>query len=372
MSGNVLKKFLSGLPRKKTPEAILLKPLKLMVTLWPSFPHFAKFAKDNRLIGIRLNSAMIDNPELEKALGLISNFGPTVPLYFDAKARQPRVKWVDESNTNNLDLRLNHPISVKTPVRVLFKAGADSAILDHLEEGGQRLIFRSGPAYMVKPGESIHILRPDFKINGQLFTDEEKAKLEKTRAFGFKKYFLSYVECQRDIDEFQELIGKDALIMLKIENQRGLNFVASDFKKSDNLILVAARGDLYIELEWPHHILRALELIIQKDPEACVASRMFLSVVNDMKNKKIIEAVKLARSNAFKEVDSEKTVEKVLLSLINRDIPSCADFCEVAWLYGLGYRNMMLCDELCLDEKLLDQAVGAFDAFRHDRERVNI
>lgn len=369
-----LLRFLAGLPRKKTPEAILLKRLKLMVTLWPSFPHFAKFARDKRLIGIRLNSAMINNPELEKELESLKTFGPTVPLYFDAKGRQPRVKWVDKENTDNLDLRLNHQVSVRTPVKVLFKAGADSAVLDHLEEDGQRLVFRGGPAYVVNPGESIHILNPSFRVltPNSLFTDEEKAKLEKVRKAGFKKYFLSYVECQKDIDEFRELVGKDVLIMLKIENQDGIRFVANEFKKSDNLILVAARGDLYIELEWAHHMLKALELIIKKDPEACVASRIMLSVVNDMKNKKIYNAIKIVRSDDFKTADHDRAVEKTLLSLINRDTPSCADFCELAWLYSLGYRNMMLCDELCLREDLLDLAVSAFDAFREDREEISV
>lgn len=339
-----------------------------MVTLWPSFPHFAKFANDERLVGIRLNSAMINNPELEKELSALAHFGPTVPLWFDAKGRQARVKWVNISNTDNLELRLNHPISVETPVRVLFKAGADSAVLERLEDDGERLIFRGGPAYMVYPGESLHILHPSFKIGGSLFTDEEKAKLEKVRSAGFKNYFLSYVECQRDIDEFRELVGRDTVLMLKIESRRGLDFVANSFKKSDDLVLVAARGDLYIELEWPHYMLRALELIIRKDPDACVASRILLSTVNEFRNKKVIEAIKLVRSDAFREADPGKSVETTLLSLINRDIPSCADFCELAWLYDLGYRNMMLCDELCLRQELLEIAIGAFDAFRNERE----
>ena len=357
-----------GSNKTATAHVLPKKPLKLMVTLWPSFPHFAKFANDPRLIGIRLNSAMIDNPELEKELKSLESFGPTVPLWFDAKGRQARVKWVDETNTDYLDLKLNHPISVKTPVRVLFKAGADSATLERLEEDGQRLVFRGGPAYAVKAGESIHIFDPTFKIGGTLFTDEEKNKIEKVRAAGFKNYFLSYVEKQNDIDEFLELVGRDSQIMLKIENPRGLNFVANNFGKKENLTLVAARGDLYIELAWPHDITRALELIISKDPEACVASRLFLSVVNDLKNKKVIEAIKLVRSPAFRGADPDRTVEKTLLTLINNDIPSCADFCEAAWLYSLGYRNMMLCDELCLYENLLDQAIGAFDAFKNERE----
>jgi hypothetical protein len=138
------------------------------------------------------------------------------------------------------------------------------------------------------------------------------------------------------------------------------------------LFLVAARGDLYIELEWPHQILKALELIIRKDPEACVASRILLSVVNDARNKKVVEAIKLVRSGALKDIDPGRTVETTLLSLINRDIPSCADFCELAWLHDLGYRSMMLCDELCLREDLLDTAISAFDAFRDDYAKTKI
>ncbi len=371
---SILERLFPGLPIKKREAAFLAKPLQLMVTLWPSFPHFLKFAKDKRISGIRLNSAMISNPELEKELGEIKRLGSIVPLYFDAKGRQPRVTWVDMENKNNLDIRLNHPISVKTPVRVLFKAGADSAILERLEEDGRRLIFRGGPAYMVSPGESLHILHPSFNIGGQLFTDIEKEKIEKVRKAGFSKYFLSYVECQRDIDEFRELVGKDPLVMLKIENQKGLNFVANNFKKADNLILVAARGDLFIELDWPHYILSALKLIIEKDPEACVGSRILLSAVNEQKNQKVIEAIKLVRSGSLKDingsdVDPNHLVHKTLLSMINRDIPSCADLCELAWLYDIGYRNMMLCDELCLREDLLDIAIGAFEAFRGDREK---
>ncbi len=281
---------------------------------------------------------------------------------------------MDTENKNNLDLRLNHPISVKTPAKVLFKAGADNALLENIEENGQRLIFRGGPAYMVRPGESIHILHPSFKINtnGSLFTDQEKVKIEKVHRFGFKNYFLSYVEQQRDIEEFQELVGKDSLLMLKIENQRGLDFVANNFVKSDNLVLVAARGDMYIELAWPHQILDALKLIIEKDSEACVGSRIMLSVVNEIRNRKVADAIKLVRSMDLKETDPSRTIETTLLSLINRDIPSCADFCELAWLYNIGYRNMMLCDELCLREDLLDIAIGAFDAFRKNIEKAKV
>ena len=353
---------------KTAPEAFSFKKLKLMVTLWPSFEHFYKFAFDDRLSGIRLNSAMINNPELDKALEDIKKYEPTVPLYFDAKARQPRVSWVDNTGKDHLEMRLNHPISAKTPTTVLFKAGADSAELLRLEEEGKKLIFKSGPDFRVYPGESIHLLDNSFQILGPLFTDAEKEKLVKVRRAGFKNYFLSYVEQQKDIDEFRELVGNDSKIMLKIESKKGMNFVANEFKKSDTLVLVAARGDLFIELDRKHQIIKALELIIKKDSDACVASRLMLSVVSKHRNRKIYDAIKLLRSNDFKTMDPERKIEGTLMSLISHDYPSASDFSEVAWFYSLGYRNMMLCDELCLYDYLLDTAVGSFDAFREDRE----
>src|SRR5271168_1558927 len=97
---------------------------ELLVTLWPSFPHFKRFAYDTRIDGIRLNSAMMGNPELDKELELIEQMPGTCPLFFDIKGRQLRVTEVIP-NQKYLDIRLNHPIEVKTPGVVLFKAGAD-------------------------------------------------------------------------------------------------------------------------------------------------------------------------------------------------------------------------------------------------------
>jgi pyruvate kinase len=302
--------------------------VELLSTLWPSFPHYERFVQDSRLSGIRLNSAMMSNPELDNELKVIEKQKgiQKVPLYFDVKARQPRVIEVIP-NDDHLDLRLNHAIVVRTPSVVIFKGGVDSAVLDHLEEGGQRLVFRGGPHYKVKAGESLYLRDHSLRILGDLFTPEEKLKIEKCRNAGFKQWFLSYVEEENDVDQFLELAGKDSEVWLKIESMRGLSYVESTFKKRDNLVLVAARGDLYVEIDKPHHIAQALRLIIGKDPQACVASR-------------------------------------ILLSVVESPVPSCADFLELQWLYDVGYRRMMLCDELCLRGELLGTAVSAFGAFR--------
>jgi len=301
---------------------------ELSVTLWPSFPHFKRFAYDPRVTGIRLNSAMMSNPELDKELELVKQMPETNPLFFDIKGRQLRVTEVIP-NKDHLDLRLNHPIECWKEVVVLFKAGADYAVLDHLEEGGQRLVFKGGPHYKVKEGESLHIRDRSLKVKGDLFTPQERIKIEKVKAAGFTRYFLSYVEEQADVDQFLELVGKDSEVWLKIENVAGMRYAVDCFRKKDNLTLVAARGDLFVELEKPHHMIDALRALIDADPMACVGSR-------------------------------------ILLSVIESPVPSCADLCEIAWLHDIGYRRMMLCDELCLKENLLASAVGVFDAVKKD------
>ncbi len=300
--------------------------VNLSVTLWPSFPHFPRFAHDPRISSIRLNSAMMSTTELDEELEKIKRMKLEMPLYYDIKGRQLRITEY-LPNADYLDIRLNHPISVDTPTPVLFKAGADVALLREVSEDGRRLKFFGGPHYEVKEGESLHIRDTSLQVFGNQFTPIELEKIEKVKAAGFTRWFLSYVQNQKDVDEFRKLVGDDAIVNLKIEDKRGLEYVRKEFVKTPNTVLVAARGDMYVELDKPHEILEATKLLIDKDPEAVVGSRILLSVITDA-------------------------------------VPSCADFCELAWLADIGYKNMMLCDELCLKEPLLSRAVNVFQAFR--------
>ncbi len=301
------------------------KDLEFLVTLWPTFPHFERFARDKRLSGIRLNSAMVKGDELTDELERAKASDSPVPLYFDIKGRQLRVRDVS-ANPDHLELELNHPIRVKTPSVVLFKAGVDPALLTEVKDG-THLIFDGGPKYAVYEGESLHIRDPSLQVGGPVFLDYEIEKIKKARQYGFDRFFLSYVEAQRDIDQFREYVG-DSEIIAKIESKKGLEYVAREYQSQENLSLMAARGDLYIELNKPHDIMAALKLIVKKDPCASIGSRL-------------------------------------LLSLTNNHMPECADFLEMAWLYDIGYRKMMLCDGLCLKEEPLARAVNAFEAFRN-------
>jgi pyruvate kinase len=276
------------------------------------------------IAGIRMNTAMVDIDSLDNEFQLATKIPNSVPLWFDIKGRQLRVTDVFEY-PDHLELEINHPIMVDIPTPVLFKAGSDHCLLKQLK-GNRRLIFEGGPNFRVRVGESLHIRDNSLQVYGSTFTDFEKKKIIKALRAGIRKYYLSYVECQKDVDEFRELVGKEAEVILKIESKKGLEYTRK-FKKKDNLTLMAARGDLYVEVDKPHDIIAGLKTIIEADPEAMVGSRIFLSVVKD-------------------------------------EVPECCDFLELAWLYEHGYRKFLLCDEICLKENLILAAVGAFEAFK--------
>lgn len=310
-------------------ETKYLKRANLNVTLWPAFPHFERFCADERIQGIRLNSAMMDASEIDQDFEMAISKAE-VPLWFDIKAMQLRiVDVVKGMDHDHLEIRLNRPIHCKTPTPVWFKAGEDCALLDHIEEDGRLLIFDGGPSFEVRVGESIHVRNPELEVGGPIITDSEIEKLHRVIDMGFSRFYLSYVYHQSHVDALRDIVGPDADVILKIENKWGLHWVQNDFERTPHTNLCAARGDLFVEIDRPHEIMSASRAIIDADPDAVVGSRMLLSCIHD-------------------------------------EVPSCADLNELAWLHDTGFQNFLLCDELCLEEELLARAINVFQAFRNE------
>jgi len=299
--------------------------LQLFVTLSPSMPHFLRFSRDERIAGIRINSAMMYADEVEGEMKIVQAVREwSRPLFFDVKARQLRITKVNPV-ADHLEVRINHPIEVETPTPVLFKAGEDSALLvDVLDK--DYLVFRKGPYYNVKEGESIHIRHPSLKILGGTFPEYELEKIDRVKPF-FNRWVISYVEGWDDVQALRDIIGPEPALGLKIENKRGLDFVANQWKSCENTFLIGAQGDLYVECDKPHEMLGAVRMIAKKDPTAWIGSRM-------------------------------------LLSCVEQEVPSAADFAQLAWLYDQGYRKFLLCDDLCIQGDRLNRALNVFEAFR--------
>jgi hypothetical protein len=102
-----------------------------------------------------------------------------------------------------------------------------------------------------------------------------------------------------------------------------LNFVKRHGSKYGHLI--AARGDLYVEVPRPHQIAPALKTIIKADTEAVVASRIFDS-------------------------------------LAWQTVPVSADITDVAFLLEIGYREFMLGDQVCMKRDSVMEALNLLEA----------
>ncbi|MBK6314735.1 MAG: hypothetical protein IPF53_10590 [Blastocatellia bacterium] len=275
--------------------------VRAIVTVPPYAAFVEEVARHPIVGGLRLNTVMPIKGPLEDVLERLSSLGQ--PLWVDLKGRQLRV--VEAAVPPFTSVRLSHRISVKTPADAFFSDGREYARI--VEVDGDRLILDESPHRVVGPGESVNVIADDLEIEGTL-TATDRAYLAAMRALGLKDVMLSFVERPEDITEVHELLP-DANLVLKIESLRGLDYVREHGHARGRLM--AARGDLYVEVLQPHRIVGAMRDIIGADPDAIVASRVLASLAVDA-------------------------------------VPSCSDISDVAFCLSLGYRTFMLGDEVCL------------------------
>jgi pyruvate kinase len=292
-----------------------------IVTMPPYAPYIDEVLKHPIVSGIRLNTVM-PVKKSDTLSDLVSRLHDMSErrgkrLYIDLKCRQLRVKTYGVPPFTEIEL--THNISVNTPTKAYFHDGRESATV--LSAEGNRLIMLEGPKSVVGPGESINILDPSLIVDGY-FTEKDEGYIAAGLKAGCHRYMLSFVEQQEDIDLLREK-DHDARPIAKIESQKGLEFVrrAYDWKAR----LMAARGDLYVELQKPHEIITAEEDILRKDKHAIVASRIFPSLSDSLE-------------------------------------PSCEDINGVDNLLRMGYRTLMLGDDICQERDSCISALNLLEA----------
>jgi len=289
--------------------------ISVIVTVPPYADFLAEVAAHPLVSGFRLNTVMPLRESLLEVLSRLQKFGQ--PLWVDLKGRQLRV--VGAAIPPYTEIKLSHRIRVETPVDAYFSDGNERVRVAAVD--GDRLILADGPRRLVGPGESVNIVHPSLRIEGML-TETDVAYLAAMRELGMNKVMLSYVESEEDISEIKKYLP-DADVLPKIETQHGLEFAKKHGAKLGHLI--AARGDLYVEVLRPHKIAGAVKTIIAADPQAIVASRIFDSL-------------------AFQPV------------------PISADIGDVAYLLEIGYRRFMLGDQICLRRDTVLEALNLLEA----------
>ncbi len=304
-------------------------PISAIVTVPPYADFLADVASHPIVSGFRLNTVMplreSQREVLQRLCRIFSARGggsnmesrlSNVPVWVDLKGRQLRV--VGAAIPPYTEVKLSHPIKVETPVDAYFSDGNERVKVAGVD--GDRLILADGPRRLIGPGESVNIIHPSLKIEGTL-TDTDKAYLAAMKELGMTKVMLSYVESLEDVDEVKTLLP-NAEVILKIETQRGLDFAKKHGSKHGRLM--AARGDLYVEVLRPHKVACAVKAIINADKDAIVASR-------------------------------------ILDSLAYQPVPVSADIGDVAFLLEIGYRTFMLGDQVCLQRDTVLEALNLLE-----------
>lgn len=285
--------------------------ISVIVTIPPYASFIDEVAAHPPVSGLRLNTVMPLKESPRDALERLAKFNK--PLWVDLKGRQLRV--AEPALPPFTEIKLSHAIKVHTPVDAYFSDGNERVRVAAVD--GHRLIMEDGPRRMVGPGESVNIIHPSLQIEGTL-TETDRAYLAAMKELGLTKVMLSYVESAGDVDEAKNLLP-NAEVVCKIETQKGLDFARKE--KSRHGKLMAARGDLYVEVLQPHKIIPALKTIIQADANAIVASR-------------------------------------ILDSLAWTPVPVSADISDVAFLMEIGYRTFMLGDQVCMKRDSVIEALN--------------
>jgi pyruvate kinase len=300
--------------------------LKVIVTIPPHAPYIREVARHPMVAGFRLNTVMPVQGSLDDVLSNLRDAlaeAGKEELWIDLKGRQLRVEgyWTPPFT----EIRVSHPLQVNTPTTAYLNDGKERVTVVGVE--GNRLLMLEGPRRVVGPGESINIPDDSLHIEGYL-TEGDKAYIDAASRVGVNRFMCSFVEGLEDLESVKTRAG-DVILAAKIESSRGLQWV--EHYPIENIQLMAARGDLYVELPRPHQIIEAMELIIGRDPGAIAASRL-------------------------------------LTSMAYHPEPSCADISDVDNLLRMGYRTLMLGDDVCLRR---DSLMGALNLLQLLADRLS-
>lgn len=293
----------------------------LIITQGPYSSFAARWAGVPGFRGLRLNTVMpVPRECREERLRYLRRACGGHPLWVDLKARQLRVKEL--ANAPYTAVVVSRRVSCAVPTTVYFDNGGTAARLSAID--GDRLILEGPPCRLIGPGESVNI--PDDSLtflDGDVLTPEDREWIDACRAAEVHHYMLSFTESEEDISRVRDA-DPEAVVMAKIESRKGLANLESIVEAAD--LVLAARGDLYVEVTPPHEVDGAVR--------------------------------RIARTAGCKAVVGSRILE----GLAAATVPALADLADLHRLRDLGVREILLGDDLCFDEELLARAIRIVQA----------
>jgi hypothetical protein len=300
-----------------------------LIATFPLYPKYRLDVVSHPLVSaLRFNTVTPRDTSVQATVDGLLGAAGSKPLWLDLKARQLRITqfaYLPESFVT-----INHKISVRTPCTVHFKDCATE--LEAVVDGNKLLLTR--PERIVGQGEPVNILDESLVVEGFL-TDQDLEYIEAFTRRDQHRYMLSFVQSSRDCELLWQL-DPQAEIIAKIEDRRGLRFVANEYPyMSRKPRLMLAADDLYIHLGTNKtEMLAALRLVIQADSTAIAASRILTSLL-----------------------DTEN------------GLPGDVSLGDLAYLWlleSLGYCTLMLSDEICRVRPVFTQVMEVYGQYHEN------
>lgn len=277
---------------------------------------------DHFISGVRWNTGVVSPYNEFETLQILKKLTDKYHKKFwvDLKGRQLRItEWAAPMFSC---IKVNHNFSVDLPATIILR-GEEPLIIEKV--AGNKIFTKTIPKNCVGAGQSVNILGENLNIEGYL-TDKDKDYLAACNTLGISNIMASFVEDFHDILDILEF-NQSFRIVCKIESKKGVEFLAG--LKGSGLGVMAARDDLYVELNnGPYTMYDALTDIINTNKNAICASRIFTSLEHS---------------------------RNVALS----------DFSDLELMYNIGYRNFMLCDNVC--NYCFDKAIKAWRIFLYEK-----
>lgn len=199
------------------------------------------------------------------------------PIWIDLKCRQLRVaQWAVPTYG---DIILNHPIKIEGQASILFR-GMNKAC-QITDVNGSKIFVEPQPEQAIGAGQSVNIIG-SHEVLG-FFTDEDLQYIEACKKYNHNDILLSFVESLTDVKMLLDLIPT-ANPILKIENEKGMNFVRNQFSSLNGIArIMVARDDLSTNIINPFDAIPFYKKVIELDSESIVASLLFTSLERSSK-----------------------------------------------------------------------------------------
>lgn len=305
--------------------------LKLISTL----PLYRKFRMDivnHPLVDeLRFNTVTPLDEDMEKIVSSLIRIAGNKPLWFDLKTIQ--LRFDEFAYLPCSTARIDHQISVDTPATAIIEYQGEifeTAVLSVID-GNQLLIER--PPCIVGRGQPLNIDGHNLTVNGQFLSNRDIEYLRLCNRYGCHRFMASFVQSASQLQEIWDL-DPLAEIIAKIEDQKGLDFIRSQYPRMRRkLRLMAACDDLTINVARINKmkLIEALETIIAADPNAIAASKILTSVYDE-------------KADCVQE-------------------PKYSDFSHLWMLERMGYKTIMLSDTICRLADVFAKAMQEFTKY---------